>query len=218
MIYRFLHKVSKRSFFLEKRTRFFLQKNEICKVVSIQNQKRTVTVETLSFHYFCIFEFAMPKTSKRQALIKEFDRLLMFLILDDEDDSEDFEEIIELRNLVTENRYMDLRTTIPKNRSMNEMLWHFPERDFKQIVRMDKISFVQLVQLIQNNPVFSTNERIIKKQSPVWIQLYVVLQRLGCDGNGISVGRSARYSGISDGCVCKFTERVFKALLDLKDE
>jgi hypothetical protein len=105
-------------------------------VVSIQNQKRTVTVETLSFHYFFIFNFAFPKTSKRQALIKEFDRLLMFMILDDKDDSEDFEEIIEIRNLViTENRYMDSRTTIPKNCSMNEMLWH-KNNDLVNVVEM----------------------------------------------------------------------------------
>ena len=48
------------------------------------------------------------------------------------------------------------------------------------------------------------------------MQLQVVLQRLGCDGNGVSVGRMARLAVFSVGTVCKFTDRVFTALLRLR--
>ena len=44
----------------------------------------------------------------------------------------------------------------------------------------------------------------------------VTLQRLGCDGNGVSVGRCGRLAGISVGSVCKFTARVITATLELK--
>jgi hypothetical protein len=53
---------------------------------------------------------------------------------------------------------------------------------------------------------------------PVWIQLMVVLQRLGCCGNGNSVGVRARTAGVGNGTVCMFTDRVFKALLSKKDD
>jgi hypothetical protein len=57
------------------------------------------------------------------------------------------------------------------------------------------------------------------KQHAVWIQLIVVLlSRLGCDGNGASVGRHAGLFGVSYGSVCKFTKRVFKAILSRKDD
>ena len=54
------------------------------------------------------------------------------------------------------------------------------------------------------------------KQSPVWLQLLVVLNRLGCDGNGASIQRRAILNGISYGNVKKFTERVFTAIQSLE--
>jgi hypothetical protein len=45
----------------------------------------------------------------------------------------------------------------------------------------------------------------------------IVLGRLGCDGNGASIGRNARSGGVSYGSVLKYSERVFTALLSLKD-
>ena len=50
-------------------------------------------------------------------------------------------------------------------------------------------------------------------QREVWIQLLVALERLGCEGNGASVGRIARAAGISTGAVTLYTQRVVKALL-----
>jgi hypothetical protein len=52
----------------------------------------------------------------------------------------------------------------------------------------------------------------------VWIQLLVALEKLGCEGNGASIGRIARSAGISSGAVTLYTQRVVRALLDLKRE
>ena len=61
---------------------------------------------------------------------------------------------------------------------MNEMLWQYGDREFKQLVRMKKASFEKLVEVLSLNPIFgSSNQK--HKQIPVWIQLMVVLQRLG---------------------------------------
>jgi hypothetical protein len=81
---------------------------------------------------------------------------------------------------------------------------------------MNKATFVRLVSLIADHEVFQNNSR--NPQKPVWIQLMVVLQRLGCNGNGSSIGSNARYAGIGNGTVCKFTDRVFYALISKKDD
>jgi hypothetical protein len=99
---------------------------------------------------------------------------------------------------------------------MNQMLWHYDDISFKQIVRMNKESFVQLFLLIHEHPVFHTEHR--KPQTAVWIQLMVVLQRLGCNGNANSLGARSRYAGVGSGTVAKFTDRVFTAILAMKDQ
>ena len=42
--------------------------------------------------------------------------------------------------------------------------------------------------------------------------------KLGCEGNGASIGRIARSAGISRGAVTLYTQRVVRAVLDLKRE
>jgi hypothetical protein len=69
--------------------------------------------------------------------------------------------------------------------------------------------------MIENHDVFANRSH--HTQAPAWIQLMVVLSRLGCDGNGASIGRNARHGGVSHGSVCKYTERVFVAILAMKD-
>jgi len=79
---------------------------------------------------------------------------------------------------------------------------------------MDKLSFERLLGMICNDPIFQSGNK--KKQAPVWIQLLVVLTRLGCYGNGASVGRIGMTSGFSYGSVCHFTRRVFHAILKMR--
>jgi hypothetical protein len=43
----------------------------------------------------------------------------------------------------------------------------------------------------------------------------VVLKRLGCEGNGVSVGIVSRFSGVSTGTVVKYSERVITAIYDI---
>jgi hypothetical protein len=114
-------------------------------------------------------------------LIQELDFLIRVLIADGQEKTKSFKEIMNLRLEMASNRYLNASTPIPKNKAMNLMLWHYPEREFRQIVRMDKKSFVKLVEQIKYHRVFQSNS--MNKQEAVWIQLMVTLQRLGCDGN-----------------------------------
>lgn len=159
----------------------------------------------------------MPKISERKALLKSLDSCLMVMAMYDEDGTDDFEEIYEIAAQLSLTRYLYGRDfVIPKNKTMNDMLWLYPRKEFRQMCRMNKNSFVRLLRLIENHQVFLNYSR--NKQAPVWIQLMVVLRRIGCYGNGISVNSSARISGISDGTVDKYTERIFEAILSLKNQ
>ena len=149
-------------------------------------------------------------------MLKDLDRALLMAALLSDDDSSDVEDILEMRSMILSSRFMNLRAHVHKNRSMNEMLWRYGDKEFKMLVRMKKESFLKLLDLISTHPVFGNNHQR-HKQAPIWVQLMVVLGRLGCDGNGVSVGRCGINSEFSVGSVCKFTERVFTAILSLHD-
>jgi hypothetical protein len=158
----------------------------------------------------------MPRVSERQKLLNEVDSLLETMILYGDEKSKDFSQLMEVKVALSTFRFLNLRKHLAKNRSMNEMFLQYGHRDFKQVARMDKRSFERLVEMISGDPIFQSDNR--KKQAPVWIQLMVVLTRLGCYGNGVSVGRIGVTCGFSYGSVCHFTRRVFQAILKLRKQ
>jgi len=136
------------------------------------------------------------------------------MILEGDDKSADVSEFMDMYEAVTGSRYLNERTTVPKTKALLDVLLQFEEREFKVLARCEKASFIRLVELIEDHPVFDKGSR--RKQSPVWLQLLVVLNRLGCDGNGASIQRTAMFNGISYGSVETFTQRVFTAIRSLE--
>jgi hypothetical protein len=102
---------------------------------------------------------------------------------------------------------------IPKDKKLQDMLFYYPDRNFRQMARMDKRSFVLLVQALENHPIFKNSSK--HKRDFVFYQVLVTLSRLGCSENGTSIGSNARMAGISHGTVCIFTTRVITAILSL---
>jgi hypothetical protein len=100
---------------------------------------------------------------------------------------------------------------IEKTDSLHNLLFRWPSREFKQAVRLDKETFLFVERMIEDDLVFQNQS--FNPQKPVRLQLAVTLERLGCYGNGASVGRIARANGIGNGTVTMFTNRVVKALL-----
>lgn len=78
---------------------------------------------------------------------------------------------------------------------------------------MSRNSFKILVELIEHHPIFHNNAR--NPQAPVWQQIFITLKRLGCEGNGVSVGATSRTGGVSVGTVVKYTQRVIMAIYDI---
>ena len=74
---------------------------------------------------------AMPVKSERAFFIAELEGLLRQMILEDDDKSTEFAEIMEIYEAVTGSRYLNQRTTIPKTRALLDVLLHFEDREFK---------------------------------------------------------------------------------------
>ena len=142
--------------------------------------------------------------------------MLKQLAIDGKESTSEFGEILELAASLSSCRYLNPRTLIPKSEGWTEILWHIPESQFRQLIRMDQISFVRLLARIEDHPVFHNES--LREQEKIWIQLSVALNRLGCYGNGASIGRIAFFSGYSYGSVCNFTDRVLTAINALTNQ
>ena len=158
----------------------------------------------------------MPIYSERQLLLKAFKRIIRLLILDGKEGSQEFNEIFTLFVDMESSRYLNPRDPIPQSDGIRRLLQQFPDGTFKQIVRCSKPNFARIVDLIKDDPIL-TNRSLFSQYS-VEIQLMVTLNRLGCDGNGASVGALGRMFGISYGTVHNFTNRVFRALYNRRDQ
>ena len=73
----------------------------------------------------------MSKVSERESLTKEIDYLLKFMAMMDDDNTEDFEELMEVRVCLENVRYLNLRNNETKKRSINDMLWTYSDASFR---------------------------------------------------------------------------------------
>jgi hypothetical protein len=105
---------------------------------------------------------------------------------------------------------------IPKSLEFCNAIFSYPDDAFRTIARCSKASFHRLVSKIKNHRVFNNNSKM--KQASVEMQLLIVLNRLGCDGNGASIDRTGLFFGRSVGTVEKFTDRIFEAILSLEKD
>ena len=90
----------------------------------------------------------MPRVFERSSLMKSLDWMLRVIIsYVDEDDLNAADEIVDIKAALENTRYLNLRECVTKNRSMNDMLFTYSERDFIQVVRMATPSFGKLLVL-----------------------------------------------------------------------
>jgi hypothetical protein len=96
-----------------------------------------------------------------------------------------------------------------------ELLFKFAEdpshrERFIAMVRVSPFVFCSILDMIEDNPVFTNNSN--NPQAPVEVQLAVTLYCLGRYGNGASVQDIARITGVSEGSVELYTRRCFDAI------
>lgn len=162
----------------------------------------------------------MPQTSAKKQFLQNLDRLIFLSAIHaDSDDSENegsLNMLLEMKHQVLAHRYIYPSLKIPKTTAVRDLIWLLPPDEFKQAARLTKESFQALTVILETHPVFQNNSR--NPQEDVWVQTLATLERLGCSGNGASLGRISRSLGISVGAVCKYTDRVIEALLSMKSQ
>jgi hypothetical protein len=157
----------------------------------------------------------MPAISDRAKLLQELDYVLIVLAADGKEESADFQEILEIRYILSQSRCLNPKNTVPKSTALEQMMFQYSDREFRIIARCDKASFIRLAGDLENSAVYIGNSN--RKQKPIWIQVMMTLTRLGCEGNGASIGATGIHWGKSYGTVINYTERTLQAILARKD-
>lgn len=112
-------------------------------------------------------------------------------------------------------RYLATRTRhVRAPPDMHHLLYEIDANAFRQEFRVTRSQFYDILDLIQDNAVFHNNSNC--KQAAPSMQLLVTLKRLGCYGNGASVGMLARFFRTCVGTIELYTARCIMALLELE--
>jgi hypothetical protein len=88
------------------------------------------------------------------------------------------------------------------------------ELSFVQMFRMTFPCFLNLVQLIEQNPIFYNNSRNPQRDPP--IQIAVAVCRLGSNGNGSAIYRLKNLFQVGFGTIDLYTRRVIHAIYELR--
>lgn len=83
---------------------------------------------------------------------------------------------------------------VTKARRLDYLLNQIDSNGFVNELRMDKSSFDALYNLIEDHPLYESSDQ--RPQTDIRLQLAIVLERLGTYGNGTSVQKLARRSGV----------------------
>jgi hypothetical protein len=76
----------------------------------------------------------MPKVSERQIVIRELDRMVRTLAMFGDDNTKDFNDLMDFMAFIESSRYLHHRVYhLGKNKSMNDTLWTFTEGDFHSL-------------------------------------------------------------------------------------
>jgi hypothetical protein len=85
---------------------------------------------------------------------------------------------------------------------------------FRHQTRMCQETFLSLLDLICDDPVFHNNSRCLQRHAG--LQLYVYLQAMGHDGNGLTTVSISGTTGMGLGTVTLYSKRVTTAILRLR--
>ena len=77
---------------------------------------------------FKVGYFAMPKISEKKMLLKDLNDILKVLVIDGNESTKEFSEIMEITSSLSTHRFMNARNPIPKNQDWKELFFAFPER------------------------------------------------------------------------------------------
>ncbi|XP_050322611.1 uncharacterized protein LOC126754564 isoform X1 [Bactrocera neohumeralis] len=162
----------------------------------------------------------MPRRSEKSKLIaaicEKYLQDILMLELSDDDEQEEVDEQFRVNMLILLNNRRSAHFGVPKsNHWERNVLKHFDENRFCQMMRLNQTEFAYLLNLIKDDNVFRNDYNAA--QLSIDTQLKIVLFRLGSSGEGLSVRKVASLFGIGDGGTIQIvTRRVFNAIINLK--
>ncbi|GAU89406.1 hypothetical protein RvY_01957 [Ramazzottius varieornatus] len=138
----------------------------------------------------------------------------MNLDLDEDDDYDvEVDVTIMLLQLVSATRYLQ-RPEVPKSKHFVQPVFPFLDDErFKEEVRMSCESFETVLRKIEGHDAFHRPSN--NSQSDPRLQLLICAYRFRSSGSSLSVGKTARRFGVSEGFVILCTGRYIEALLSL---
>ncbi|POW15320.1 hypothetical protein PSTT_02183 [Puccinia striiformis] len=136
---------------------------------------------------------------------------------EEDDDMNEIDDLMIILQAALSHRYYAPRIALQQAPPITEfLLVRLEDRRFKQEFRMTRASFLKLCARVADDPVFQNNSN--NPQRPITEQMMVTLKRLGCFGNGTSVGMLARFFRVGEGTVELYTDRCIMAILRFKNQ
>jgi hypothetical protein len=81
----------------------------------------------------------MPTSSYREQTLSDINTILWTLIVNDEEESEEFADMTDLYVAVESHRFLNARSTIPQSKALTILLLQYGDSDFRKEVRMTKV-------------------------------------------------------------------------------
>ncbi|ETN11176.1 hypothetical protein PPTG_10128 [Phytophthora nicotianae INRA-310] len=132
---------------------------------------------------------------------------------DDNDDSL-LSLLVILRQALDRVRYSVDRKNVVRSVAHHALLYNLRDDEFRKFIRVSKITFNVLVEMIHQDIVFKAKgDKAKKQQRDVALQLAITLEWYGAYGNGNSVAHLVRDYAVGMGTVPTYVRRVQKALL-----
>jgi hypothetical protein len=138
-----------------------------------------------------------------------------------------WKRVVQFSDDSDEEEFGDIRAALESSRYMGRPRYYFSQHNcpelssllslrpkyFRQQTRMTQQTFVKFLSALISNPIFH-NESHHQQRHP-GIQLFVFLQTMGHDGNGLVTISVSGMQNIGDGTVALYVSRVAKAIRDL---
>ncbi|POW13723.1 hypothetical protein PSHT_07659 [Puccinia striiformis] len=159
----------------------------------------------------------MPKVSRRRQIIQATNvAAIAMMVNSDSGADSDLEDFYFFSMHQLQRWYLEARNSTTRFNSRYNMfeLQELPASSFLQLFCMTFPCFLNLLQLIEQNPVFYNNSRNPQREPP--IQIAVAICCLGSNGNGSAVYQLKNLFQVGYGTVDLYTRRVIKAIYELR--
>ena len=159
----------------------------------------------------------MPKVLRRKIIVHSANVAVMTMMLDsDSENNSDLEDFYFYSLHLLQKQYLKPWTSVGQIDPWYNMLTlqELPESSFLQLFQMNFPFFLNLLQLIEPNPIFYNTSQNQQRELP--IQHAIAICRLGSNGNGSAVYWLKNLFQVGYGTINLYTCRVITAIYQFR--